>query len=418
MSDERPAARVGDPIAHSNAMSGLLKGLVVGLAVGVLVGATIATGGGALAVVAGVGAGMGLTSFGALSGKYIGEGSMGSPCGNFVTGSPNVMINRRPATMTLVATATCADHSGTPPLATGAATVFVNGKPAGRIGEKVGCSALSIGPASPNVMIGGPSASDPAVVVTPEVPAWAVTALQVMGVAGAVMALPYAIATVGVAATTAGGAGGYLGAAGLGAAGHALGKAMHLSETGVRSLEVGGQFLGGLAGGGLGTKGGQRFALRNLHPELRELPFPVARNVAKMPPEFQSEYAAARAAGWKRPDGSTWWPPNNGGVGTPEQIGLKPGTKLDRFGSENGSFMSPRGASFPERAMGSAPSGSPNNYTVVKELPVERAPVAPWFDQPGGGTQYQVVSPRDWVPRPGERWSVGTAVDEGYLGRY
>ena len=129
---------------------------------------------------------------------------MGSPCGNFVTGSPNVMINRRPATMTLVATATCADHSGTPPLATGAATVFVNGKPAGRIGEKVGCSALSIEPASPNVMIGGPSASDPAVVVTPEVPAWAVTALQVMGVAGAVMALPYAIATVGVAATIGG----------------------------------------------------------------------------------------------------------------------------------------------------------------------------------------------------------------------
>ena len=154
---------------------------------------------------------MGLTSFGALSGKYIGEGSMGSPCGNFVTGSPNVMINRRPATMTLVATATCADHSGTPPLATGAATVFVNGKPAGRIGEKVGCSALSIEPASPNVMIGGPSASDPAVVVTPEVPAWAVTALQVMGVAGAIMALPYAIATVGVDATIASGIGGYIG---------------------------------------------------------------------------------------------------------------------------------------------------------------------------------------------------------------
>ena len=255
MSDERPAARLGDPIAHSNAMGGLLTGLAVGLAVGVLVGATIATGGGALVVMAGVGAGMGLTSFGALAGKYIGEGSMGSPCGNFVTGSPNVMINHRPATMTLVATAACADHSGTPPLATGAATVFINGKPAGRLGERVGCSALAVGPASPDVMIGGPSAADPAVVVTPEVPAWAVTALQVMGVAGAVMALPYAIATVGVAATIGGGAGGYLGAAGLGAAGHALGKAMGLSETGVRSLEVGGQFLGGLVGGGLGAKG-------------------------------------------------------------------------------------------------------------------------------------------------------------------
>ena len=406
MSDERPAARVGDPIAHSNAMSGLLKGLVVGLAVGVLVGATIATGGGALAVVAGVGAGMGLTSFGALSGKYIGEGSMGSPCGNFVTGSPNVMINRRPATMTLVATATCADHSGTPPLATGAATVFVNGKPAGRIGEKVGCSALSIEPASPNVMIGGPSASDPAVVVTPEVPAWAVTALQVMGVAGAIMALPYAIATVGVAATIGGGAGGYLGAAGLGAAGHALGKAMGLSETGVRSLEVGGQFLGGLVGGGLGTRGGQRFALRNLHPELRELPFPVARSVAKMPPEFQSEYAAARAAGWKRPDGSMWWPPDRGLVGDPVARQLAPGTQIDRYGFDGGTFLSPTETPSGARALAPGTTSKPyNQFEVVKPIDVQSGEVAPWFDEVGGGTQHEFPMP------------VTSALDDGYIKR-
>ena len=87
----------------------------------------------------------------------------------------------------------------------------------------------------------------------------------------------------------------------MGAAGHALGKAMGLSETGVRSLEVGGQFLGGLVGDRLGAKGGQRFALRNLNPELRELPFPDGaqrrKNAARVSVRV---HATARAAGWKK----------------------------------------------------------------------------------------------------------------------
>ena len=96
---------------------------------------------------------------------------------------------------------TCDNLSGNPPLATGAATVKINGLFAGRIGESVGCSAKVVSPCSPNVLIGGPSAHDAAVPITPEVPAWATDSLKVMGIAGALLALPFSVATVGVAAT-------------------------------------------------------------------------------------------------------------------------------------------------------------------------------------------------------------------------
>lgn len=74
---------------------------------------------------------------------------------------------------------------------------------AGRKGEKVGCSALSITQVSPDVFIGGDSAQDPRVAIQPEVPPWAVTALQVLGVAGAIAATPYSIVALGVAGTIA-----------------------------------------------------------------------------------------------------------------------------------------------------------------------------------------------------------------------
>ena len=235
-----PAARVGDPIAHSNAGQDMVIGALIGLVAGaVLVGAVVASGGAALAVVAAAGGAAGLTSFGGLKGMFIGEASMGSPTGALVVGSTNVRINGRFATMTEIGQAICSDHSGQIPLATGAATVFINGLPAGRLGEKLGCSALVIAPCSPNVNIGGPSVADPNVVITLEVPAWAVTGLQVLGVAGAVMALPYAIATVGVAATIGGGVAGYFGGEYGGKGGRALGTAMGMSETGIRSMEAG-----------------------------------------------------------------------------------------------------------------------------------------------------------------------------------
>ena len=263
------AARVGDDIAHSHAGLGMGLGLLAGVVAGaVIVGATIATGGAALAVVAAVGGAAGLASFGGLQGMHIGEASMGASCGRFVTGSPNVFINGRPATFTFGAMASCSKDSGPIPLATGAATVAINFGLAGREGEKLGCSAVSIKRTSPNVFIGGPSANDPRVAIQPEVPGWAVTGLQVLGIAGLIATLPFSIAAVGVAATLGGLAGGFLGA-GLGArGGRALGEALGLSEAQIRGLEAAGGFFGGLAGGLAGGKGAGALGDRYL-PEAK-----------------------------------------------------------------------------------------------------------------------------------------------------
>ncbi|MGH6613466.1 HNH endonuclease [Sphingomonas sp.] len=257
-----PAARVGDDIAHSNAGTGMLLGILAGAAIGaVLVAATVATGG--LALVAAAGAAAGMVSAGGLGGMYIGEASMGPPCGKFVTGSPNVFINGRPATFTFGSFAMCSKDGGSPiPLATGSSTVMINIGMAGRQDEKIGCSAKSVPQVSPNVFIGGESAQDPRVEITPEVPAWAVTTLQVLGIAGAIAALPFAIATVGVAATLGGLALGFVGAKFGAQGGRALGEALGMSEAGIRSLEMAGGFLGGMAGGMAGTKGVQAFNSR------------------------------------------------------------------------------------------------------------------------------------------------------------
>ncbi len=255
MSDQKPAARVGDPIAHSNAGFGMLLGALAGLAVGaVLVGATIATGGAALAVVAAVGGAAGLTSFGGLKGMAIGGASMGPPTGALVIGAPNVLINSRPATMTAIAMATCAKDPGPIPLATGSSSVFVWGSMAGREGETMGCSAKIVAPCSPNVLIGGPSAQDPRVPITPEVPEWAVTGLQVLGVAGAIAALPYSLVALGAGGTLAAGlfgvGGSMLGGYGM----RSLGEALGMSESGVLAMEAGGELFGGILGGGMGAR--------------------------------------------------------------------------------------------------------------------------------------------------------------------
>ena len=139
----------------------------------------------------------------------------------------------------------------------------------------------------------------------------------------------------------------------------------------------------------------------------------TAAAVSRMSPEFQSEYAAAEAAGWKQPDGSTWWPPNNGGVGDPVQTSVPPGTALDRYGPETGGYMSAAGDSFESRALPGAPASPVNNYVTTQSMPVEQSEIAPWFGQPGGGTQYRLVSPDG----SGAKYSVADAIDDGYMVR-
>ncbi|KAJ6083361.1 hypothetical protein N7467_007496 [Penicillium canescens] len=78
---------------------------------------------------------------------------------------------------------------------------------------------------------------------------------------------------------------------------------------------------------------------------------------------------------------------------------LPVGQKLDRFGSEYGNFMAPLGAPYIERSLPPsnlfAPEKSsfPYNYhvyEVTKQFEALVGPIAPWFEQPGFGSQLMV----------------------------
>ncbi|XHG05011.1 hypothetical protein AWENTII_008263 [Aspergillus wentii] len=82
-------------------------------------------------------------------------------------------------------------------------------------------------------------------------------------------------------------------------------------------------------------------------------------------------------------------------------ISLKVGQKVDRFGSEFGTFLAVLGAPYIERAL--PPSNLdtydgayPFNYyvyEVTKPFVVSGGPIAGWFEQPGLGTQFAAFSP-------------------------
>ncbi len=96
------------------------------------------------------------------------------------------------------------------------------------------------------------------------------------------------------------------------------------------------------------------------------------------------------------------WPPNRGFIDfTTEPLSI--GKEIDRFGGkivngkffDDGTFASPLGASFEGRALPSYYLTNPKiikrKYKVIKEIPnVKKGPAAPWFGQPGKGTQYEL----------------------------
>lgn len=74
-----------------------------------------------------------------------------------------------------------------------------------------------------------------------------------------------------------------------------------------------------------------------------------------------------------------------------EDTKLRPGEQIDRYGGNNGTFFGDEGTSIPERAMAPNSDFSKyNKYVVAREMPVRKGKIAPWFDQPGGGIQYQI----------------------------
>lgn len=200
------AARVGDPIEHSEALNGLLLGLAVGAAavvVAAAVGVSIVASGG-LAAVAVVGA---VVSLSAGVGELIGSLSYcTNTAGHISKGSSNVFINGRPAARAHLDTAECDKHGQVPQvIAEGSSTVYINGQPAARVGDRTICDG-KISAGSDNVYIGGETEQTDD--INPEVPGWLHGVVLGIGFGSAVVLTSWATAIVGLIGGAVGGYGG------------------------------------------------------------------------------------------------------------------------------------------------------------------------------------------------------------------
>jgi hypothetical protein len=101
---------------------------------------------------------------------------------------------------------------------------------------------------------------------------------------------------------------------------------------------------------------------------------------------------------------TTYYPSNRGFFDEPTSQVLKTGTRIDRYGGEGGTFVSPEGTPEPMRALPPGATTRPYNvYEVVNPVEVRAGTVSPWFGQLGLGTQYELPD------------SVGNLIQNGYL---
>ncbi len=85
-----------------------------------------------------------------------------------------------------------------------------------------------------------------------------------------------------------------------------------------------------------------------------------------------------------------YYPPYNGFAEVPATRTLRPGAIFDRYGLDTGRFASPVGTPIFMRSLPPGASEAPYSMSrVVKPIDVQSGTVAPWFQQPGGGAQYQ-----------------------------
>lgn len=77
--------------------------------------------------------------------------------------------------------------------------------------------------------------------------------------------------------------------------------------------------------------------------------------------------------------------------GVYEDAMLKPGSKIDRYGGNNGTFFADEGITTAQRAMSpNSDFSTYNAYEIKREIPMRQGEIAPWFDEVGGGIQYQI----------------------------
>lgn len=109
---------------------------------------------------------------------------------------------------------------------------------------------------------------------------------------------------------------------------------------------------------------------------------------------------------WVDGKGNTIWPSNDGFLGprTPET--LQPGTIVDRYGYDGGSYVSPANTPYTNRALAPGTNTKPySKFIVKKPIDVQSGKIAPWFGEKGGGIQY-------FLPE-----TVKALLDGGYLER-
>lgn len=125
------------------------------------------------------------------------------------------------------------------------------------------------------------------------------------------------------------------------------------------------------------------------------------------PQPDNSPFKKDKNGNWHDKDGkfvSQNWPPNDGfaaakGDVLRDKTMFQPGQKIDRYGGwtdadgyhDKGSYFSDVGAPFDQRALPPETLNTPyHQYEVLESFEVESGPIAPWFGEPGGATQYFV----------------------------
>ncbi|MFM2482554.1 glycohydrolase toxin TNT-related protein [Celerinatantimonas sp. YJH-8] len=102
----------------------------------------------------------------------------------------------------------------------------------------------------------------------------------------------------------------------------------------------------------------------------------------------------------------TYWPPKDGALGPVTNEKLQPGTLIDRYGHEGGSYVSPAGTPFKMRALPPTTNEADlHTYRVLKPIDAQTATIAPAFNQMGLGIQHKLAD------------SISNLVKNGYLER-
>jgi hypothetical protein len=95
---------------------------------------------------------------------------------------------------------------------------------------------------------------------------------------------------------------------------------------------------------------------------------------------------------WNGDKAKVGWPAKDGCATVPQAKTLTPGELIDRFGAETGNFFSPKGESYPGRAVPYICQRMDYRvYRVKTPVHVSACKASSWFGEPGGATQYKTA---------------------------